>query len=133
VPIKNPDFEESDDRSKPLGWDARDPGHVYQITDVHPYSGLRCLTIKSAYVVGRFLPIGWAADGQSVYAVNERRTPIVMIRTDGGELHPVMNLRHADDFSIQSVAITPEGNRVVYATRRLLSDVWIARNFDSGR
>src|SRR5262249_21155636 len=33
VPIKNPGFEDGDDRMKPQGWSAKSPGYLYEITD----------------------------------------------------------------------------------------------------
>ena len=136
VPLKNAGFEEADERRKPLGWDWFSPGgYRYEITNANPYSGRHCLTIKSTYVPAIFYPIGWSRDGKSVYAYNvEHSTQIVMIRTDGGEFHPVMELPVTEgQTSGGRLAITPDGQRAVYSARQRQSDVWIAQNFDSGR
>ena len=53
-----------------------------------------------------------------------------MIRADGAEIKPLI------DESLpwtRSVAITPDGRRVVYTASQSVSDVWIVQNFDSKR
>jgi hypothetical protein len=57
----------------------------------------------------------------------------VMIRADGTEATSVMDLPLAEGFSPGTVAITPDGRRVVYSTYQSQSDVWIATNFDGSR
>jgi hypothetical protein len=134
VPIENPGFEERDAGMSPAGWNAVSPGYAFQITDAKPYKGQRCLAIKSAHVNGMFSPIGWSSDGKYVYAIlGTRPREVVMIRADGAENTPLIDLPLPEGFSIQGVAITPDGHRVVYTAYQRQSDVWIVQNFDTTR
>jgi Tol biopolymer transport system component len=134
VAIKNPSFEEGDDRMRPAGWNVVGPGDTFQLTDAKPYKDHRSLAIKSAHVNGHFYPIGWSSDGKYVYAIEPNRLKeVMMIRADGAEVRPLIDLPIPQGFSINNLAITPDGHRVVYGVYQSQSDVWIVQNFDRTR
>jgi Tol biopolymer transport system component len=133
VPIKNPGFEESDERMRPAGWDTKNLVYTFQVTDAKPNKGKRSLAIKSTHMIGqRFSPIGWSSDGRYVYAfgISSDQTDVVMIGADGAEIKPLIDVPLP---WTRTVAITPDGHRVVYGVPQGLSDVWIVQNFDSKR
>jgi len=133
VPIKNPGFEETDDRIKPAGWNAVSPGYVFQVTDASPHKGRGSLVIGSTHIVGSFDPLGWSADGKNVYAI-EQEGRIVMIRTDRASMRPIVDLPLPEGSTASGgVAITADGQRVVYSAQQTKSDVWIVQNFDPTR
>lgn len=117
----------SPDASEAATYRSRDPLGIWLI----PLRRQRAAT----QLTGRnFYPLGWSADGKSIYAYNvDHQTQIVAIRTDIGAVHPMMDLPLALDNLTFTMAITPDGQRVVYTARQRQSDAWIAQNFDTGR
>jgi hypothetical protein len=133
VAIKNAGFEESAPQTKPAGWNTPRGGYVFQVTESNPYRGKHCLSITSAHTVGSFAPIGWSADGKYVYAFDSAGgRKVSMVRADGAEVKPLGELFVNANSSIESAAITPDGQRIVYSANQVRSDVWIVENFDGG-
>jgi hypothetical protein len=70
-------------------------------------------------------------DGNHIFAADrDTYKNIVMIRSDGGEVVPVMQLPVSEGTAGEDMAISPDGQRVVYSVRRVQSDAWIVENFD---
>ena len=132
IPIHNPGFEETDPKTKPLGWDLPDSGYAFQTTESSPYKGKRSLTIRSTHVFGNFMPLEWSADGKYIYAFDTRAgKQIVRIGADGEEVKLWIELSLAEGSSVASAAITPDGQRAIYSSQQSQSDVWVVENFDS--
>jgi Tol biopolymer transport system component len=88
-------------------------------------------------------PIGWSADGRSIYAVDGiraasrgvsvstgetlTRAKILRLPVDGGPPTIVLPLPFEE---IGSVAMFPDGRRFVCAVYSSRSDVWVVENFD---
>jgi Tol biopolymer transport system component/DNA-binding winged helix-turn-helix (wHTH) protein len=88
-------------------------------------------------------PVGWSADGSSIYAVEGKNAAsrgltaplgetvteakIVIVPVNGGEVKTVAALSFEE---IGSVSMTPDGRRFVFTVYSSRSDVWIVDNFD---
>jgi Tol biopolymer transport system component len=89
------------------------------------------------------VPIGWSADGRSIYLVEGKpstgrdlalslgetltEAKILMVPVDGGEVTTVASLPFEE---IGSVSMTPDGRRFVFTVYSSRSDVWVVDNFD---
>ncbi len=89
-------------------------------------------------------PIGWSADGSSIYVVEAKpstardlaaplgetmtEAKILLVPVKGGDVSTVGSLPFEE---IGSVAMTPDGRRFVLTVYSSRSDVWVADNFDT--
>jgi hypothetical protein len=79
-------------------------------------------------------PVGWSADGRSIYVRgNDGSTPVIArIDLDTGrreELWRLMIDKPAGLQSVGPVLVTPDGRGYVYSYRRLLSTLYVAEGF----
>jgi Tol biopolymer transport system component/DNA-binding winged helix-turn-helix (wHTH) protein len=90
-----------------------------------------------------YTPIGWSADGRSIYVVEGKNSTgrdlalplgetitegkILMVPADGGESTTVAPLPFKE---IGSVSMTPDGTKFVFSVYSSGSDVWVVDNFD---
>jgi Tol biopolymer transport system component/DNA-binding winged helix-turn-helix (wHTH) protein len=88
-------------------------------------------------------PVGWSADGSSIYVVAGKNAAsrgltarlgetvtdakILMVPLNGGEVKTVAALPFEE---IGSVSMTPDGRRFVFPVYSSRSDVWVVDNFD---
>jgi serine/threonine protein kinase/Tol biopolymer transport system component len=81
---------------------------------------------------GEFYPIGWSADGSSIYAVEKKgitdstEGDLVSVLVAGGIVKTIAKL--PGKFS--EVVISPDSKTVVYDAVETKSDVWMIENFD---
>ena len=89
------------------------------------------------------MPVGWSADGTSIYAVEGKNSTnrgltaplgetvtdakILMVPVNGGDVKTVAALPFEE---IGSVSMTPDGRRFVFPVYSSRSDVWVVDNFD---
>jgi Tol biopolymer transport system component len=89
------------------------------------------------------IPIGWSADGTSIYAVDGKRAAdrglsvsfretitdakILRVPLNGGQPETILSLPFEE---IGSVAMFPDGRRFVASVYSSRSDVWVVDNFD---
>jgi len=92
---------------------------------------------------GVHYPVGWSADGSSIYMVEGKNSTyrgltarlgetvtdakILMVPLNGGDVQTVAALPF-EEFG--SVAMTPDGRRFVLTVYSSRSDVWVVDNFD---
>ena len=76
-----------------------------------------------------YLPIGWSADGKSIFALDRAQNEIVTVPAAGGLATSHTKLA-VQTHGVGEVTITPDGRRVVYTLVESRSDVWIVENFD---
>jgi Tol biopolymer transport system component/DNA-binding winged helix-turn-helix (wHTH) protein len=92
---------------------------------------------------GSSTPIGWSADGRSIYLVEGKNSTgrdlalrlgettaeakILMVPVDGGEVTTVASVPFEE---IGGVSMTPDGRRFVFTVYSSRSDVWVVDNFD---
>jgi Tol biopolymer transport system component len=75
-------------------------------------------------------PVGWAADGRSVWVFRRGEIPARIVRLDRatGRRELWKSLRPADPAGVLSVtkaAVTPDGRSYAYSYRRVLSDLYL--------
>jgi len=81
---------------------------------------------------GEFVPVGWSADGSSIYAVAKKgitdstEGDLVSVPVAGGIVKTIAKL--PGKFS--EVVISPDSKTVVYDAVETKSDVWMIENFD---
>jgi hypothetical protein len=89
------------------------------------------------------MPVGWSADGSSIYVVEGKNSTyrglaaplgetvtdakILMVPLNGGVVETVAALPFEE---IGSVAMTPDGRRFILTVYSSRSDVWVVDNFD---
>ena len=89
------------------------------------------------------MPVGWSADGASIYAVEGKNSTyrgltaplgetvsdakILLVPVNGGDVKTVATLPFEE---IGSVTMTPDGRRFVFPVYSSRSDVWVVDNFD---
>lgn len=89
------------------------------------------------------MPVGWSADGSSIYAVEGKNSTsrgltaplgetvtdakILMVPLNGGNVKTVAALPFEE---IGSVSMTPDGRSFVFPVYSSRSDVWVVDNFD---
>lgn len=92
---------------------------------------------------GSSMPIGWSADGRSIYLVEGKNSTgrdralrlgettaeakILMVPVDGREVTIVASLPFEE---IGGVSMTPDGRRFVFTVYSSRSDVWVVDDFD---
>ena len=92
---------------------------------------------------GSARPLGWSADGRSIYVIEGKNwayrgltavlgesitdARILLVSLDGGEVHTVVKLPFEE---IGGVAMAPDGRRFVVTVYSSRSDVWMVDNFD---
>ncbi len=127
-----------DGRKVAVQW-SRPPNGGIWIIDIP--QRLETLVYKTS--AGSVAPIGWSADGRSIYVVEAKpsnardlaaplgetmtEAKILNVSVEGGEVSTVASLPFEE---IGSVAMTPDGRRFVVTVYRSRSDVWVADNFD---
>jgi Tol biopolymer transport system component len=90
------------------------------------------------------MPVGWSADGSSIYAVEAKNSTyrgltaplgetvsdakILLVPVNGGDVRTVATLPFEE---IGSVTMTPDGNRFIFPVYSSRSDVWVVDNFDA--
>jgi hypothetical protein len=134
VPLDNPGFEQRDMSLKPVAWMTPGGGYVAEVAETTASQGQRSVSVKSAHAFGDFHAIGWSADGNYVYAVdNSDGRNGVAVRADGGEVKPLIRLSDDPDFRYWGGAVTPDGQHVVYIQGHIQTDAWIVDNFDTSQ
>lgn len=78
---------------------------------------------------GHLQPIQWSPDGQWLYSWNrfENTARIYRIPVSGGVSETIMTLPFDN---IDTISMTPDGNRIVCSVYETHSDVWLMENFD---
>jgi Tol biopolymer transport system component len=128
-----------DGRKIAVAWNRR-PSRGIWVIDVRSRYEALVYTTSAASV----MPIGWSADGASVYVVEGKRpiyrgltlprgetvteTKILKLAVNGGDVTTVASLPSAEE--IGSVSMTPDGRRFIYTVYSSRSDVWIVEHFD---
>jgi Tol biopolymer transport system component len=131
IEIRNPGFEDDDVGAQPSAWRASSPGYMYQVRTQDPFKGQKSLLISSIPVSpDAYWPIGWSADGSSIFAIDAQKNEIVTIPARGGIATSFGRLG-SQDKRLREAAITPDGHRMIYTAPEGRSDVWIVENFDS--
>ena len=88
------------------------------------------------FVIGGFFPIGWSADGQSVYAMQQdlrrdKSQDVYRIPLNTGT--PILLTTLPVPVMPWEVSITPDGTLIVAAVEERQSDAWVVKNFDPSR
>jgi eukaryotic-like serine/threonine-protein kinase len=76
------------------------------------------------------IPVGWSADGRSLYVCESRRVPAAITRVDPftGKASPWRQLVPADPAGVHgfpSVQVTPDGGAYAYTYARFLSELYL--------
>ena len=74
-------------------------------------------------------PIGWSADGRTVYALSQDRRDVLAVPVDGGS----PTLLHTLPFEANWVGTTYDGQWFVFSVSGATGDVWRIENFDAER
>jgi hypothetical protein len=75
------------------------------------------------------LPVGWSAEGSSVYALDPEQRRILQIPAGGG---PPLTLFTLPFDRVGRVDITPDARRIVANVPETQADVWLVENFEAG-
>jgi Tol biopolymer transport system component len=73
------------------------------------------------------LPVGWSADGSSVFVMKPGKRDLVRVPASGGIPQPVMDLPFDN---VSGVDITPDATRIVCNVPESQADAWLVENFD---
>lgn len=73
------------------------------------------------------LPVGWSADGASVYALKPETLALLRIPTRGGAAETYVNLPFE---RVAEIDVAPDGNRIAVAVPVTQADIWLIENFD---
>jgi Tol biopolymer transport system component len=80
------------------------------------------------YLVDAAWPIGWSADGRSIYAYDMKASTVLEVRIDGSASVVLMDL--SDRRIALLPAITPDKTQIVFSAHAIHSDVWLTEGFD---
>jgi len=129
IEIKNPGFEESDERQPANGWSNSGLRYSYRV-GAERFKGERSLLISTPRLPeGHFNAIGWSSDGKQIYALDAARH-IVAIPVAGGDPKTIGIVPLPEDRRLGEATITPDGRRLAFTVLESKSDVWIIDNFD---
>ena len=135
INVQNAGFEEADGQQRPVGWTApapASPGYTFRVTSENPHRGKTSAEISALpLTAGQFIPVGWAADGQRIYAY-ERGDPshIVAIPVAGGPVVPFITLPVPAGRTVWESRMSPDGRSIAFTIGESRSDVRIITNFD---
>ncbi len=132
LPIENAGFEEISESGAPVGWQTLSSSAVsYSVTSEAPapWGAVLEVEVGRQPAKGSFYPVGWSSDGRFVYLIEEGGPSIVYrIPAEGGAVEPLIDLELGE--KLQWASFAAEGRRLVAATLKTQSDVWIAQDFD---
>ena len=127
-----------DGRNIAVAWNRR-PDRGIWVIDAKERRETPVYTTVAAPV----MPVGWSADGSSIYVVEGKNSTyrglaaplgetvtdakILMVPLNGGVVETVAALPFEE---IGSVAMTPDGRRFILTVYSSRSDVWVVDNFD---
>ncbi|MFZ5519293.1 MAG: protein kinase domain-containing protein [Candidatus Zhuqueibacterota bacterium] len=128
----NPCFS-PDGKSVAVMWNRREPGKPAR----GPTSagGIWLISLEDSALTfllkGDFYPIGWSPDGKGIYAWNPNKKPmeILIVPVNGGKPEAIITLPF-ENFIMNGISVTPDGNKIVCAVFEKRSDVWLMENFD---
>jgi Tol biopolymer transport system component len=80
------------------------------------------------YLVDAAWPIGWSADGRSIYAYDMKASTVLEVRIDGSASVVLIDL--SDRRIALLPAITPNKDHIVFSAHAIHSDVWLTEGFD---
>jgi Tol biopolymer transport system component len=75
----------------------------------------------------RALPVGWSADGETVFVLVPDDRTVLAVPASGSEPQLLCELPFP---RVGSVAVAPDGRRIVCAVPETESDVWLVSNFE---
>ena len=82
------------------------------------------------YLAPLLRPMGWSADGKTIYAYAREGREVVKVDSTTGRVHPAVRFPVGTLSALEACDLSPDRRTVVCSLDESKSDVWVVDNFD---